>query len=109
MDAVTLYSTWPDRASAEAAAAALVQERLIACANILPEATSVFRWQDEVQRAAEVVMFAKTAAPRATAARDALIRLHPYDLPCVVALRLDHETSSSSFLTWIESETAPAA
>jgi periplasmic divalent cation tolerance protein len=108
MDCVTLYSTWPDRASAENAARALVTERMIACANILAGATSVFRWNDEVMQADEIVMFAKTCAERADAAKDALIRLHPYELPCVVALPLDQENSSSAFLSWIESETAPA-
>ncbi len=38
-----LYTTWPDRESAEAAAEALLAEGLIACANILGEARSVFR------------------------------------------------------------------
>lgn len=108
MDCVTLYSTWPDRASAESAARALVTKRLIACANILAGATSVFRWNDEVTQADEIVMFAKTRAERVDAAKNTLIRLHPYELPCVVALRLDQENSSSAFLSWIESETSPA-
>lgn len=109
MEAVTLYSTWPNVESAQAAARNLVEQRLIACANILPGAVSVFRWQGEVQTEQETVMFAKTRATAAEAARDALIRLHPYDLPCVVALRLDTEKSSPAFLAWIGSDTVHAA
>lgn len=106
MEAVTLYSTWPDAKSAQAAALALVEQRLIACANILPGAASVFRWRGAIETAEEAVMFAKTSAGAAEAAREAMIRLHPYETPCVVALRLHAEISSPAFLAWIGSETS---
>jgi periplasmic divalent cation tolerance protein len=104
-----LYSTWPDRASAETAARALVEARLAACANVLDGTISVFRWNGEICARPEAVMFAKTAAGRAAEAREALIRAHPYDLPCVIAFRLDGGTSSEPFLVWLESETSRRA
>ena len=70
MDTVTLYSTWPTLDSAEAAARALLEERQIACANIVPGVRSVFRWKGQIQVEAEVAMFAKTSADRAAGARD---------------------------------------
>lgn len=108
MHGVTFYSTWPDLASAEAAARRLLEQRLIACANIVPGAISVFRWRGEVRAEPETVMFAKTTSQHAAAARDALLAEHPYELPCVVALELDVEKSSSAFLAWIGSETGAA-
>ncbi len=106
MDAVTLYSTWPTLDSAAAAARTLVEQRLIACANILPGAVSVFRWEGEVQREDEVLMFAKTSARRATEARDAIIKLHPYSVPCVTAFAIVETASASAFLDWIAKETS---
>lgn len=109
MDAVTLYSTWPSRESAEAAARALLEQRLIACANILPGAVSLFRWEGEIQVESEAVMFAKTSAERAPAARDAMLQLHPYSLPSIAALRINSAESSASFLEWIGKEVISVA
>jgi periplasmic divalent cation tolerance protein len=106
MDTVTLYSTWPTLDSAEAAARALLEERQIACANIVPGVRSVFRWEGQIQVEAEVSMFAKTSADRAAGARDLLLRLHPYETPCLTAFPIMAEASNSAFLNWVAAETA---
>jgi len=104
MDVVSLYSTWPDLPSAEAAAHDLVERRLIACANIIPGARSVFRWEGQVQAEAEVVMLAKTTAAKSAAASAALVELHPYDLPCVVEIAIGAPGSNSEFLAWVAAQ-----
>lgn len=101
MDAVTLYSTWPDQQRAEAAARTLIEQRLAACANIIPGAISVYRWEGAMQRDSETIMIVKTSAERAVAARDALLAAHPYDVPCVTVLRIDADASNPQFLAWI--------
>ncbi len=105
METVTLYSTWPTLESAETAARALVERRLAACANILPGARSVFRWQGEIQTEPEVVMIAKTIAARACEARDLMLALHPYDVPCLTALPIQAEGSNPEFIAWVAAET----
>lgn len=105
MDVVSLYSTWPDLRSAEAAAEALVERRLAACANLVPGVRSFYRWQGEMQRDEEVAMFAKTRAALAEQARDLLVDLHPYDTPCVLTLPLDAAKSHAAFVAWIAAET----
>lgn len=105
-DAVLLYSTWPDRPSAEAAARELVEARLVACANIVSGAVSVFSWEGQVQAETEVIMLAKTCTQSAKQARDTLLRLHPYDLPCVTAWPIGGPGANPAFLAWIGSETA---
>ncbi len=108
METVTLYSTWPTLESAEAAARELLEQRLIACANIGPGARSLFRWDGQIQAEAEVLMFAKTTAERAGAAHKLLVRLHPYDVPCLTALPVLTACSSPGFLAWVSDETAPS-
>jgi len=103
---VTLYSTWPSRAAAEEVARALLARRLIACANIIDGAHSVYRWEGEVRTDAEAIMFAKTQAPLAEAAADAMRALHAYDLPCIVALPISAAGSNPAFLTWVVTETS---
>src|SRR5688572_14478133 len=76
----------PDRATAEALAEKLVEERLAACASLVPGLTSLFWWEGRVQRADEVLLLMKTQADRVPALIARATELHPYDLPEVLAL-----------------------
>lgn len=107
-DAVLLYTTWPDQASAEAAGRACVEAGLAACVNVLAPTTSIYRWQGAVEQATETPMLVKTTAARAPAARAFLLVRHPYDTPAIVALPLSTELSHAPFLDWIAAETSPA-
>jgi periplasmic divalent cation tolerance protein len=102
MDCVTLYSTWPDPQSALNAGKAVVEQRLVACANLILAIQSVFIWDGKVQTDSEAVLICKTTATKAIEARDALLRLHPYELPCIVALPFSPGLSHAPFLQWIE-------
>lgn len=99
-----LYSTFPNRAEALSAARQLVEERLVACVNIIDGATSVYRWENEVQEAAEVVLFAKTTAAQVDKAVARVASLHSYDVPCVTAWPLAR--GNALFCQWVEAETA---
>jgi len=103
---VVLYTTWPDDAAAAAAAGTLLDEKLIACANILPAGRSIFRWDGTVTEDAETIALFKTSKARAGNARTRLVALHPYDEPCVLALPADTPLSASGFVSWVVSETA---
>jgi periplasmic divalent cation tolerance protein len=106
MDTVLIYSTWPDDAQAMACAEALIHARAAACATVLPGAVSVYRWQGAVENAAERIMPVKTSAARAEAARDLILSLHPYEVPCVTTLRIDAALSHAPYLAWVAGETA---
>lgn len=102
-----IYSTWPDAATAEDAANAVVRSGLAACANILPGAVSVFRWEGKLQREQEAVMLLKTTADEAPALVARLAELHPYDTPALVALAIDGRVSAAKFLDWIGAACGP--
>jgi len=91
--------TLPDQASAETLVERLVGERLVACGNILPGMTSIYRWQGEVERASEALVIFKTTA----AGADQLIRrvpeIHPYDVPEVLVLPVD--SGHRPYLDWV--------
>jgi periplasmic divalent cation tolerance protein len=103
---ILLYTTWPDGASAEAAARVLTGERLVACVNVMPAGRSIFRWEGEVRTEAETIALFKTSKARAEAVRTRLTELHPYDEPCVLALDADTALSASGFVRWVLTETA---
>ena len=97
-----LYMTAGDREEALALARMLVGERLVACANVLSEATSVYRWQGAVQEEGEVVLVAKTVEDRVEAAARRVREAHSYDSPCVVALPISG--GDADFLAWVQEE-----
>lgn len=102
-----VYITVGSLKEGSAIARTLVQERLAACANIIPEMQSVYRWQGEVQNDNECVVIAKTRKSLFSDLRSRVQELHSYDTPCIVALPI--EDGSADYLTWLENETADQA
>lgn len=101
---VMLYVTAPDRATALVLARALLEERLIACANVIEGAVSLYRWEGRIEEAAEAVLIGKTTAERMPAVIARIKERHPYSCPCVVALPIID--GNPEFLRWIRAETA---
>lgn len=83
---VVVLTTAPDRAVAESLATHVVEERLGACANIVPGVTSIYRWEGTLQRDTELLLLIKTTAGSVRALRDRIVELHPYDVPEVLSL-----------------------
>lgn len=84
-----IWSTFGDEAAAEAAARALLDERLVACANIVPGLRSLYRWRGERGESGEVGVLFKTGAPLLERAVARLAQLHPYETPAIVGWRTD--------------------
>lgn len=101
----SIYLTFPDAASARSLASRLLEARLIACANVFPAGTSLFRWEGRVVDEAELVMICKTCDDRLEALTEVVEHEHPYDVPCVVAL--EAVGGSDAYLRWVYEETRP--
>ena len=100
---VLLYGTCSDMESGRDIARSLLQARLVACVNLLPGATSLYRWQGAVQEGAEVLFIAKSAKSCWPEASKLFARLHPYDEPALVQLEI--ADGLAGFLDWIAGET----
>lgn len=98
-----IYVTAADREQAEMIGRTLVEERLAACANILPQITSFYWWEGAVQHEREAVLIAKSRAELVERIVARVRELHSYSVPCVVALPI--EQGNPDFLRWIEDET----
>ena len=101
--AVAIYATFPDMETAEAIGRELVSARLVACANLLPEMKSIYRWDGALEEATEVVAILKTQPDRAERVIAEIERLHPYDTPAIVVLPI--AKGSRRYLDWILAET----
>jgi len=100
---VIVLSTLPVDADAVALARTLVDERLVACVNVLPPMQSIYRWQGTVDQASERQLMMKTAAGRVEALKARLIALHPYDVPEFLVLPVSD--GSDAYLNWITENT----
>lgn len=100
---VLVYVTAPSASAAERLSAAVVEEGLAACANVLGAIRSVFRWKGKIERAREFAVILKTRGSRVPALTRRIEALHSYTVPCVVALPI--LGGNEDFLAWIAAET----
>ena len=101
-DIWVLYSTFPNRAEALSVARALVEKRLVACANLYDGVTSIYRWEGGIQEEPEVVLMAKSHSSVLAQAIDMVQSLHPYEVPCITAFQVGQ--GAPAFLRWVEGE-----
>ena len=94
--------TAPDAETAAHIGRALVEERLIACANLVPGIRSIYRWEGQIADEAEVLLVLKTRASQCAAVAARVKALHPYALPEVVALPV--VDGSEAYLDWVLAE-----
>ena len=97
-----VLATVPSKEVGTMLARELVEARLAACVNILP-ATSVYRWEGEVQEDEEHLLVIKTRRTYIDDIRDLFDEKHPYDLPELISMEV--EDGSAAYLNWIRDET----
>ena len=97
--AALIWCPFPDEESAAAIASTLLDEGLIACANLLPAMRSLYVWKGERGDAREVGALLKTRADRLEAALARLVELHPYETPAAVGWRCD--AAAPATLEWL--------
>jgi len=95
--------TVPERESALRLVRLLVEEGLIACGNIVPAVTSIFRWEGKLCEESEHLLILKTERARIPDLLDRIPELHPYEVPEVLAL--DVRAGHRPYLEWIGAET----
>lgn len=99
MSHIIVMTTMPDMASAEQLADNLVENSLAACVNILPAMQSIYRWQGERQQGAEHQLIIKTCASRYEEIEKFIEKHHPYELPEIIGLPIQH--GLTAYLGWI--------
>jgi periplasmic divalent cation tolerance protein len=104
-EVLVVLTTWPDAEKARAAARTLVEEKLVACANVVPGIESIYRWQGAVETSAEVLVILKTTIARYQMLETRILSLHSYDVPEIVCLRA--ADGLPRYLRWVESNCLP--
>lgn len=103
IDARIVLTTAGSAQEAEKIATTLVERRLAACVNILPQIQSIYRWQGDVERATEWLLIIKSRAAAFESVRDAIREIHSYKLPECIMVEI--ESGSKPYLDWIMDNT----
>ncbi len=88
---------------AERIARGLLEDRLVACANIVPGLRSLYWWRDEIQTDDEVLMLLKARSGDVDAIAARAVELHPYEVPEVIATPVI--SGLGAYLEWVHDET----
>lgn len=99
-EVLIIFTTWPDAEKARSAARTLVEEKLIACANLVPGVESIYRWEGKVETSAEVLMICKTTIGRYQMLENRLRELHGYEVPEILSVRVTD--GLPGYLRWVE-------
>ncbi|MBA2435540.1 MAG: divalent-cation tolerance protein CutA [Verrucomicrobiota bacterium] len=99
-----VLSTFPDVATARRIGRQLVEDKCAACANLLPAVESIYWWQQKVETASETIVLLKTSADRYEALETTLRQLHPYEVPEIIAFRV--EQGLPEYLRWVSENCA---
>ncbi len=102
--AVVVLTTLDSDADAVALVRTLIDERLVACAGVLPGLTSVYRWEGAVEQVAEQQLVLKTTRGQLSALEVRVHELHPFDVPEFVVLDVG---ASRAYGAWLAAETTP--
>ncbi|XP_077262099.1 cutA divalent cation tolerance homolog [Temnothorax americanus] len=98
------YVTVPDDAIAKRLARGLVENKLAACVNIIPQLTSVYEWEGKIQEEPELLLMIKTRTERVDALTKYVKENHPYTVCEVISLPI--QNGNDDYLKWI-SEVVP--
>jgi periplasmic divalent cation tolerance protein len=102
-----VYITAGSRDAAKTIGRALVEERLVACANVIDGMDSIYWWEGKLTEDREAVLIVKTRAELVAAVTARVKALHSYTVPCVVALPI--LDGNPAYLDWLKAETADPA
>lgn len=94
-----IYIPCPSLEVAKGLAQRVIEEDLVACANILPAAVSLYVWEGKLCEETECILILKTTPNRLEKLGDRLGELHPYDTPALLAI--DAQSLNKNYLDWM--------
>ena len=100
---VAIYSTAGKVEDARKIARVLVEEKLVACVNIIPKIESIYRWKNKIEDDDECVMIAKTTEKNIVKTIQKIKEIHPYEVPDIVVLPIIN--GLEEYLNYVEDET----
>lgn len=104
-DAIVVLCTCPDDTCARALAQTLLNEKLAACVNLIPQVTSLYCWQGKMEESQEVLLVIKSRRTLFGVLQQRIQTLHPYEVPEILAMPVLN--GSPAYLQWLQEQTTP--
>jgi len=92
-------NTCPNSIVAQSIAGKIIDGKLAACVNILPQIISIYEWQGSKEQSAENLLLIKTTRKKYDALQALIVKAHPYELPEVIAVRISD--GLPDYLAWV--------
>ncbi len=100
---ITIFCTVPSEHVGIEIASEIVSKKIGACGNLVPSLTSIYTWNNEVCRDDELLLIIKTREDLFGKVEKAITRLHPYDVPEIIAMPIIQ--GNKEYLDWISDTT----
>ncbi len=94
-----VLTTCPDMTVSRKIARTIVDEKLAACVNILPQVESIYKWQGKIETANEAILLVKSRISDFELLQQRICDLHPYELPEIIAVSISG--GSKTYLQWL--------
>lgn len=99
-----VYVTTPDMGAARILAHKIVEKNLAACVNIIPQLTSIYKWEGKMNEDSELLLMIKTATAKVDDLSKFVRENHPYSVPEVISVKIDN--GNPAYLNWITTTVA---
>ncbi|WP_193015256.1 divalent-cation tolerance protein CutA [Proteus sp. FME41] len=96
---IIAYSTVPNEMVANEIAHYLINEKLAACVNLIPNIKSIYYWNNKIIEDNEILMMIKSEKRKQQTLIDTLVEIHPYETPEVIIIPI--ENGFKGYLNWI--------
>jgi len=97
-----IYVTTSEILESKKIAKILLEEKLVACTNIIPQITSLYLWKGEIEADNESILIAKTRDDKVDQVIQRVNEIHSYETPCI--LQLEVKKGSEEYLQWMDAE-----
>ncbi len=104
-DAIVVLCTYPNEACARELAHTLLNEKLAACINLIPQVTSLYVWQGKMEESQEVQLVIKSRRTLFGVLQQRILAMHPYEVPEILALPVMN--GNTAYLEWLREQTTP--
>jgi periplasmic divalent cation tolerance protein len=98
--------TFPDADTAASVTRTLVEEKLVACGNIIPGVRSIYFWEGKMEDTSEVLVLFKTASSAYARLEKRLLKLHSYDMPEILAFEAGG--AAKAYAAWVADAVRPS-